>query len=331
MKIALKPDEGMLTTWEEALLQRGTSSITIGDYRWIIAGFLRDIGGTPDWMEAVRQYIKSLPGKPNTIRTKYYAVKSLYKVHGLPWPADLLPPSVDPLENESPYIEPDEVKTLIAWGINHGDPLTQAHLALSTLYGLRTREIALIGPSHIEKGILSVPTLKGGLRRRQLIPDEVKEVLAKNAVQPCPVSTLSSAFGYYCARAGVKRVKGEGWKAIRRCLYTELQAARKRSTLNIYPEDIRLFFRWRPRDVADIYYRRLSPRDDLPIFEIHPFLGAWRGRKHGSPTDQARVSLLRVVPPDRADGKGRRKKGKSTASKAPPAVRLGGSQSFSLR
>lgn len=145
----------------------------------------------------------------------------------------------------------------------------RAYLALATTYGMRCTELAKVATKDIAGGSIYIKTAKGGRIGKQLIPDEIHDVLAGIDFVPSPDDMLRRVFRHMTSLLGMTIPKGYGWHAIRRALVTELVTA------DVSEQHIRYFLRWRAQTMAD-RYTAAGAKLDRAVFEKHPFLPFWK-------------------------------------------------------
>jgi hypothetical protein len=171
----------------------------------------------------------------------------------------------------------DKIAMLIKFARDEGTPAQQFYMAMSTIYGLRRGELALLTPASFSPTLstVTINTLKGGDVRTHTVPDEIKNAI-RLAITCKSIGyadcTMSLIFEKLCEKAGLIRIHREGWHSIRRALNTYLI----KNQVSYYL--VQNFLRWKSssRDMPGMYLR-LEPHEvDAEVFRRHPFLAFWR-------------------------------------------------------
>jgi site-specific recombinase XerD len=202
----------------------------------------------------------------STVRLYYYAVLKTLKDLGVEI-QDLNPPIIDEDEVNRHIYKEEEVNNLIDTAIRLGGIYAKSFV-ISTVYGLRRTEISKLDNSNINIAdrILRVKSVKKGKTVNHLIPDNIVNFIDNSTKFLCD-SGMSRIFNKVADMAGVN-IEHSGWHSIRRALVSGL-------LLNGVPQEIVLgFMRWKTHTMLDIYHIR-NPREDIVVFESHPFLKMW--------------------------------------------------------
>lgn len=152
------------------------------------------------------------------------------------------------------------------------EPVETALVALSTTFGMRREELALVRPEDIGDGTIFINTVKGGTARIHHIPEEIMPFVTQYPFnRDYSLFQLSSMYHQIEYKSGVEYHPGTGWHAIRRQLDTRL------SDYLPLPA-VRLFLRWKIKgspDMAVRYYSKELEENDREVFAVHPFLPLW--------------------------------------------------------
>lgn len=225
-----------------AQLPRGASN-QYGDHA---AAFLLWAGARPLARITVEAYLAHLQragyaaGSQHTI---FGVLRRLFKVNNLPWEFRRGEgPQISERDEYAPSLSPDVIAHLVQTVLTM-DTEYQAHLALSTTYGLRREEMAEIGAHSFnwETGMVYVETAKHGRQRYHLVPGEVKAVLQAYQWPARHVSRISVIFSEIKIMAGLigEQWHEVGWHAIRRGLNRTLLEGGMTET------EVTIFLRWK--------------------------------------------------------------------------------------
>jgi len=215
---------------------------------------------------------------PNAIRYTHYALKKLFQANGWPYPfkeRDFPPGPERPFQ---PALTLEEVRALVQRRDLY-TPRQRALLALATTYLLRGEEFTRMRPGDFTGEYFLKRTSKGGVRRRHLVPPEIRPHLEGWEVQPVPHSTASLDFKEILKKAGVGEKEGYGWHSIRRTLETELLKVLDDFTVWSFG-GWKKEARARRQGVPPILGTYHTPQDleeDRRVFRVHPFLPFWAG------------------------------------------------------
>lgn len=213
------------------------------------------------------QLLKNKGYSINTVRLYYFAILKTLKDLGVEIKKIELP-AIEEDEVHRHIYTNEEIEKLIQRSKALGGIYSKA-MALSTTYGLRRTEISNLSNDNINiyDKILKVKSAKGGKTVNHAIPIEIIKYLDNN-IKFMSNSSMTKIFSTISDYAGLK-VDHAGWHSIRRALVSGL-------LLNEVPQDIVLgFMRWKTRTMLDIYHIR-NPREDIVVFEKHPFLRMWK-------------------------------------------------------
>ena len=286
-----KPVQTMLKRMSSAR-QRSQQSLT--SYCIVASNFFKIIGGvrepTKDDWDGYFMVRRKLGISERTLQKDFNILKKLAGSNDWPWPyhKEDAPRSYE--ETDEPAYTREEVGQFIkAWP--HLSRTERFYLACSTIWGLRSIELARIVKRDFDGQVIKIWKSKREKPILRLIPDELKPLFS--AVHPTidNKASLSYMFTRICAKAGIKREKGKTWHAIRYCLSDELEYA---CTVNRVPKsylgawmgwaDARIGREAGGAAMAGTYIRHNRVSDeafkiDKTILPIHPFLKFWQGVK----------------------------------------------------
>ncbi|RLD19315.1 MAG: hypothetical protein DRI33_03300 [Caldiserica bacterium] len=220
--------------------------------------------------------------KGTSIQQVYAVIKWFYKTMKFDF-GDIPPPHIEEDEVEAVALPKEDVIKLIIASRNM-KPILQGFIALSTIYGIRRKEMAMLKPEHVDisGSKIFITTAKGGMSRWMYLPDEIKPVMAKwiSSYKPVKETALSGAFWKCCREAMIDiPTRRAGWHMIRRRLIVEL------TKVGLPDHVIIRFMRWKRKDAVSsiLYrYRQAEPDEELieevdkKVMEVHPFLKYWR-------------------------------------------------------
>jgi integrase len=233
--------------------------------------------------ESILAYLDKLDKKGlsrNYIKTCFKVLKANLPV----WPISRertkkIKFGVDPSTIHQPVLRADAQAKMLAWARSVGDVEGEAFLAVSSIYGARSIEIASLTEEDILEGgaKLRIKTRKHGETRIHLVPKEIQPVLLRHKFRPVSDRRSSTIFRRMYLNSVENHVKRTGWHSIRRSLVTEL--IRAKLDFNV----IGSFLRWKmsadvfeiPRMIA-VYDQRPFEEVDRMVFKVHPFIGMWR-------------------------------------------------------
>lgn len=212
--------------------------------------------------------------KEDSILTILSGVRALFHANGWAWPLarrdlHLGLPQEDP---GGPVMPHEDIARLIAAAKGLAAPEAPA-IAMSTLYGLRAAEIAMVLAAGCDGRTLAVQTAKAGRRRSHYVP-HVAHAALRFTGRPITVDGVHTLFGRVMARHVRPHARGEGWHSIRRALITEL------SGRGLGEAQIHRWFGWRVAPggskIAFRYYRPEGQKLDDEVYALHPYLPLWR-------------------------------------------------------
>lgn len=224
--------------------------------RWELLKFFKELQEKHGWSDT-------------SLRTAYYAIKKLYDIEEKPWPIKLsdLPKTQESSVNR-PVLGRKEVGKMIQWARGSGIYPVNYYLALSTIYGMRRAEMAVVGEEDIQDGKILIRTAKGGMQRWTAIPEEIQKYITHNP--GLGATSIAGLFHYIAYKSGADIPKGRiGFHSIRRTLFTLLIDA------GITLPFAYNFLRWKLAGMPGVYFQPDSGAVDREIFEKHPFLGFW--------------------------------------------------------
>ncbi len=233
-----------------------------------------------------------------TVIRHFKVIRRLAKVNGvtLDFRRDELPQQNE-LELYAPAMDPVDIKAMVdlARGLEPAAggqaydrrPEHAAFLALSTVYGLRRAEMALMVPGlfDIKNRTMFVETVKEGRQRYHIISDNIAPWLSAWGFQrQYSEDALTDMFGYLKRMIGFE-AREVGWHAIRRSAIAEAWRC------GLTEPDILSFYRWkRPMGNMPLRYAtakivgRAGERVDVSfgdrqvdkkVLQLHPFVRFW--------------------------------------------------------
>jgi len=203
--------------------------------------------------------------KSNTLRLYYYSLKTTFALNKIK--VDFCdPPVLDEDEVLRHIYSKDQVITLIREARRLGGIYSKA-MAISTTYGIRRTELSNLKEDcfNFNENTVKIKAAKHGRTVIHLIPDEILPYI-QNDIKMKSIATMSRVFNKIAANVNLKSYKS-GWHSIRRSLVSCLIRESEQ-------EKVIRFMRWKTKTMLDIYHIK-DPREDLYIFERHPFLGCW--------------------------------------------------------
>lgn len=244
---------------------------TVDLYKNVFEIYVRTIGSERALtLEGVQEFLdyEIKQGKSNnTLRLHYFALKNALGTLGVDI-SEIPSPDIDEAEVKRPRFSKEEIAALIQSAKELGKVCVKA-MVFSSVYGMRRLEIARHRRNDIDfkDKTLLVRTAKKGKTRKHLIPDELVKYLPDMSMPT--IETLSrSTFPKIAEKAKVD-YKQRSWHAIRRALVSDLKKN------GCHNDKIITFLRWKTGSMLDTYHL-ISPEEDLPVFEVHPYLDIWR-------------------------------------------------------
>jgi len=253
---------------------------TIYQYKRLAERFLSQVSSIPPSDNDVKRFIARFQS-PSQRRFVYYVLKRLFNANlseGWVWTLNR-PPESGPVIAAT--LTQEEVAQLIH-ASRYMEDHERAYLALSTTYGFRRTEMALMSRDNIQDGHIVVQTLKRGLLRRHIIPEEVEPIIAGYNFRKIDPWHLSMLFHKIWKKAGLPRKYSKvGWHAVRSSLITYLIISKCPGRI------ITRFIGWRTLGEVfrvagespqlSVYFRPPEEEEiDQVVFEHHPFLNYWR-------------------------------------------------------
>ncbi len=261
----------MLSDFEIYLKSKRVKRATLRTYVPEANRFLKSVKGDEFDESDGRAYLANLYSmRDNTARKIYYAMAALFKSQKIPF--EMEPPQME-ANPFQPTIKQDEMVRLITAIKETGDSEEKGCLSLSSIYGLRRIEIKRASETDIDldKGTIRIHTAKGGRERVHLIPEEIVDYITGYEFVPKSDQGYADLFWRMVKKADLNLQKGFGFHSIRRALFTNLTG--KTDLLLNYE-----YLRWKIRglNIAMIYNQTPPAEIDKKIFEVHPFLPAWK-------------------------------------------------------
>lgn len=207
--------------------------------------------------------------KPQSILVMMHGVRALFRALELSWPLDRrdmhlgLPES----DKEAPVMPAADVVALIR-GAQLARPLDRAICCLSTVYGLRNSELALVVSQGLDGRVLEVQTSKLGRKRVHLIPRGLAPILTMRP-QALSRDTVHKIFDRLMSEHVRRSGAQEGWHSVRRSVVTGLLQNK------IPLEKVHYFMGWKLSGTAWIYYHPEPGEVETEVYQGHPFLRHW--------------------------------------------------------
>lgn len=244
-----------------------------------------DFVGERDWQDRglLYEYIELLRKRKLSQSTINYIVRgpigAIFRMYGLRLPVKLPRVSVRMIDLSSLIaFDEDEIKKFIQVAIASNNPQWQNILALATVYGLRAGEIKGIRKedTHPIKKTIRVRTLKGGMLREHLVPNEIQPYLFNYDYPLITDNQMYVIFKAIADAAGFEQIPRKCYHAIRHGVVTTLDEMRDNHGQRVLAQDdVFRFTRWSGGSIMRVY---VTPREfavDQRIFAKHPFLKYW--------------------------------------------------------
>lgn len=236
--------------------------------------------GAGDWRDRdiLYNYMQRLKKKGHSQSHINYLVRgpigALFRAHGLMIPVKLPRVQVSLDITERIQFSSEELAALISGALNSGDIQCKAITAIATIYYPRASEILDIRKedTHPKKNTIVIRTKKYGLKREHLIPDPIKPYIFGYTYPFISERQLYELFRHVLKLAGIERIPGKAYHAIRHGVLTAL-----RYEAHLDDKTIDEFTGWRPAGMLGGYARRFPfmPEVDEKVFATHPFLKYW--------------------------------------------------------
>lgn len=200
-------------------------------------------------------------------------IGSLFRAHGLQLPIKLprvrVSGSIIDLLSRVSFTS-EEIIALIQ-AARQGSVREQAVFAIDTIYGPRISEILGIRPDdvHPKKKTLVIHTLKGGVWREHLVPEQIQPFVFGYDYPTLSHNQYYLIFNEVSSRAGIIRATRKVFHAVRHGLFSAMIHEAGIEEATAYE-----FMRWMKRDMIGVY-APYNPKNDLKVFEKHPFLEYW--------------------------------------------------------
>lgn len=244
--------------------------------------------------QAVEDFMQQLVDqkyKSQSRRFIWGVLKSMFAQADIPWPFRRREAPQFEHDDNAPALDPRAIIQMIRTA-RAGKLLPEeaACLALVTVYGLRSIEIARVGAEHFNwsERLLTIKTAKMEAPRLHTIPDEVVDVLRAWGFKQRLADERVAAIWYELEqKSGIERVERVGWHSVRRTLDTLL-----REKLNA--TIVQVFLGWSMRgsgDMSSRYHRvtfvgwggkqeayqpQWRRELDQTVFAQHPFIKTWK-------------------------------------------------------
>lgn len=231
--------------------------------------------------------------KPSSVNFAFRVVRRLFNVNNLPWPYRKgEAPVIGQRDEYRPQLSPRIIEMMItAAKCGKLFPYEQCFLALSTVYGLRRKELAQLAPEDVDlkHASIFINTRKHGRERYHLIPDEIRPYIeAHDFNERWALATMGQVFKRILVKSGAGQLRKEhaGWHGIRRAVLQGL------IDNGVSVLAARAFLRWKGSEgdmaMPARYYGNVildlgetgpvleEAKGDEEIFAKHPFLPFWR-------------------------------------------------------
>lgn len=270
---------------EEKLALILRNSKTLRNYKWALR-MLKSTAGNKDSYD-VFDALKAIEAqkKPSSKQTLYYMLKKIYRIANWKWDDTIISlPEESWDQRDTPVFSKEHVSLMIK-NSHKLESIERLALVFSTVWGMRRVEIteALNNEDTISMNdppTIYIRTAKKGIRRKFLIPDEVRWIIKEFKPYKVTEWTVSSMFHSICYKT-VGEIKPRfGYHAIRRALiglllppYTTLSES-----------EVFRFLRWSEKMAgakAILYRYAYTAREeewfelDKKIYEQHPWLKDW--------------------------------------------------------
>jgi len=251
-------------------------------------------GGRPD-EATLSRYLRHLRDhehlSDSTIDLHLRTIRAFYRRFGIQ-PPTLRSWRFDPRSSQRPALDSDLVQAIVL-SAKQGQlwPWHVPLVLLSTIYGMRSAEMAQLRPDDLDlaNDRVFIRTAKGGVQRWVYLPPLLHPHLLDWV--PPSLAEVERAFAeVWSAVSDVPKPPQVGWHAIRRALVRDLRAA------HVPEEDVIRFLRWRGREgsarMLDLYEHpnvlvhaqgaaavvegdQGSRAYDAAVWDRHPYLPFW--------------------------------------------------------
>ncbi len=211
--------------------------------------------------------------RADSIAVMLAGVRALFDANDWIWPLKRRDSRLGLPEQEpyAPTLFSEDIRKLIL-GARQTSGFPRALVALSTTWGLRTRELSNVFKAGCDGQYLRVQTVKGGRLREHTIPPELQTVLNFPAVKVSPTH-LQRTFAALMRTHVRESLPEEGWHAVRRSLVTGLFEQ------GLPAEVIHRWMGWRTSGGAHViaarYFHPSPAQLDARVLDVHPFLAFW--------------------------------------------------------
>lgn len=241
-----------------------------------------DYVGQGDWRDrdTLYAYAKKLRAKHVQAHVNYLIrgpVGSLFRAYGLRMPIKLPRVQVSGMIHDitrGNQYTAEEIEQFIHGARKLGTKEHLAAMAVATTFGPRVSEIAGISRKgvdvHPKKHTLVIRTAKYGYVREHLVPPQVEDYIFGYDYPFPSINHLYRIFEEVNVAAGLERISGKNYHAIRHGLCTELIHGAK-----IRSDAVYMFLRWRGAGMLAAY-APFHPDNDQEIYEKHLFLPCWK-------------------------------------------------------
>ena len=181
-----------------------------------------------------------------------------------------------PDEFNQPMFSNEDIDLIIYKAITEEKPVVALRIALATIYGCRSGEIASMDSSRInlDDMTISVQTEKRGVRKPQPFPETLKPLFSV-PLQKTTDYQVVRELKRVCRKARVDCPKGTGMHAVRRAVASALFDEK----CNLKELTIRRFLRWSVSRVMGAFPRYVKTpveTTDLDVLEVHPYVKIWK-------------------------------------------------------
>lgn len=236
--------------------------------------FLLAVGTKPRYSQQdILSYVDRLVlagHKETTINANLAGIRALFTANELVWPLDKrdLHLGLPQEEADAPVIDPADVAKLIQ-GLRGAPSLARTVIALVTIWGFRGGEVERIYANGCDGRIIEVQTLKGGRKRRHVVPSPALIPVLTIAKARISTHTLHTVFDQALTKHVRPPRPREGLHALRRSLVTGLFEN------DVSEGTIERFMGWRQKSISQRYNKTDPVAVDQAIYVRHPFLEFW--------------------------------------------------------
>ncbi len=237
-----------------------------------------------------------------TLNKEFHQFPAICQANGWKWPFTGHDAPDFPETETRPAHWPEDIEHVIM----ARDKLTKGerfYLAVATTWGPRREELARIKKRDFDTETFIIDTAKHGVKKKHLIPEELKPVFS--AYNPSQITRqgLSAMYHRICIKTGVQVDKGWGWHNIRE---TVAEMIDRSLAKNDHPAIWRGDYMGWTRStsgrkfagfaMASTYHHPEIHSNDpwyqeREMIRIHPFLHCWAGNNQADILSRANTTL----------------------------------------